>query len=34
MKKVIDLNKGRVKLKSEADIGSKFTVELPIHTTV
>jgi signal transduction histidine kinase len=32
MKKVIDLNKGSVQVKSEADIGSKFTVELPLHT--
>jgi len=32
MKKVIDLNKGSVHVKSEADIGSKFTVELPLHT--
>lgn len=32
MKKVIDLNKGSVQVKSEADIGSKFRVELPLHT--
>lgn len=32
MKKVIDLNKGSVHVNSEADIGSKFMVELPLHT--
>lgn len=34
MKKVIDLNNGTVNVSSVADAGSKFTVELPIHTTV
>lgn len=33
MKKVIDLNKGSVCVESEADIGSKFMVEIPLHTT-
>jgi len=32
MKKVIDLNGGNVFVESEADIGSKFTVEIPLHT--
>lgn len=32
MKKIIDLNSGSIHVKSEADIGSKFTVELPLHT--
>lgn len=32
MKKVIDLNKGSVYVNSETDIGSKFTVEIPLHT--
>lgn len=30
MKKVIDLNKGKIKVESKADIGSVFTVKLPI----
>ncbi|MCD6090738.1 MAG: hybrid sensor histidine kinase/response regulator [Bacteroidales bacterium] len=32
MKKVIDLNSGNVFVESEADIGSKFTVDIPLHT--
>ncbi|MBN1253190.1 MAG: hybrid sensor histidine kinase/response regulator [Bacteroidales bacterium] len=30
MKKIIDLNKGNVKIESKVDIGSKFTVEIPV----
>ncbi|MCD4770145.1 MAG: hybrid sensor histidine kinase/response regulator [Bacteroidales bacterium] len=33
MKRVIDLNKGKVTVESEPDVGSKFTVELPKNSS-
>jgi signal transduction histidine kinase len=34
MKKIIKLNKGRVKLESQPDVGTKFVVELPLDVTL
>ncbi|MFH0999763.1 MAG: hybrid sensor histidine kinase/response regulator [Bacteroidota bacterium] len=34
MKKIIKLNKGKVKLESQPDVGTKFVVELPLDVTL